>query len=97
MRINAVIVDAEGNIKHTVTKVRMFHDLVEVSYVSGKSINNGCFCTSSVFVSNEGDGRVFSVDTSSSVAYVKQIKNPKTYEEMDEMKVFVNKFNGYNK
>tara|TARA_Y100001963_G_scaffold48601_1_gene68331 strand:- start:1018 stop:1311 length:294 start_codon:yes stop_codon:yes gene_type:complete len=97
MRINAVIVDAEGNIKHTVTKMRMLHDLVEVSYVSVQSINNGCFCTSSVFVSDEGDDRVFSVDTNSNVAYIEQIKNPKTYEEMGAMKEFVSKFNGYKK
>ena len=97
MRINAVIVDAEGNIKHTVTRMRMLHDLVEVSYISGQSINNGVLCTKSIFVRDEGDNRVFSLDESSGVAYIEQIKKPKTSEEMEVMKEFVSKFNGYKK
>lgn len=97
MRINAVIVDAEGNIKHTVTKMRMLHDLVEVSYVSGQSIKNDVLCTSSVFVRDEGDNRVFVLNESSEIAYIEQIKRPKTREEMEAMKEFVSKFNGYKK
>ena len=97
MRINAVIVNAEGNIKHTVTKIYMLHDLVKVSYLSNQSIKNGVLCTSSVFVSDEGDNRVFVFDESSEIAYIEQIKRPKTREEMDAMKEFISKFNGYKK
>lgn len=95
MRVNAVIVDEAGKIKETVTGLKMLFDIVDVEYISGQSINNGCFSTVSKALSDDGDGRVFIIEKASDRRVnMWQLKNPKTYEELKTVTDFVNKFNG---
>ena len=93
MRKNAVVVDKDGNIKHTVASMRMVYDLVEVTYVSGQSINNGCFSSVSVFARNSGDDRVFFLINSGRSVRLEQLITPSTYDDMEKMRVTVREFN----
>ena len=93
MRKNAVVVDKDGNIKHTVTSMRMINELVEVTYISGQSINNGCLSSASVFTSDKGDDRVFFLIKSGRSVRLEQLITPRTYEEENAMRLTVRKFN----
>ena len=94
MRKNAVIVDSNGNIKHTITSMRMIHDEIEVTYINSQSINNSCTTSVSIFSSDNGDNRVFLIDTlGSGSVNAKQLKTPKTYEELNITREIVKDFN----
>ena len=93
MRKNAFLVDENNNITHTVIGLRMIHDMIEAEYFSNQSIENGCFCSSSVGVSNTGNNRLFIAQKSGHRVTLTQIKEPKTYEELDAVREIVKDFN----
>ncbi len=93
MKRSAVIVDKDGVIKHTVVSMRMIYDMIEVSYVPSQSINNSCLSLSSVGVMDEGDCRVFLLDVNGRSVSMEQLKTPKTYDELDDIREAVRKFN----
>lgn len=94
MRKNAFLVDADGNVKHTVIKLRMLHDMIEAEYIGKQNISNKCFSTGCVSVSNNGDNRLFIVDSTWGSIQMTQLKEPSTYKEMDLVRKIVNEFNG---
>ena len=97
MRINVVLVDENDNITHTVTKLRVIHDMIDASYINGQSINNGAFTECSVGVMSQGKNRAFIVESYGSRTTLKQLVSPKTYDELDEIRDFVREFNGIKK
>ncbi len=96
MRINVVLVDENDKITQTVTKLRMIHDMIDASYINGQSINNGAFTECSVGVMDSGSNRAFIVESHGRSVELRQIKTPKTYDELDAMRKFVREFNEVN-
>lgn len=95
MRYNAILADKDGNIKQIITSMRMIVDCLEVTYITGQSINNGCFSSTSVFANHSGDNRVFLVEQYGRSVKLKHLLPPRTFDEVDKMREIVDKFNGY--
>lgn len=91
-RDNAIIVDSDGKIKHVVTKFSMLGECIEAHYICDQSIGGGSFVTSTVSVRDEGDDRCFIVSDESR-ARLKQVKTPRTYEDLDKVKDTLRAFN----
>jgi len=95
-RTNAVIVDENDVIINSVTGFRMIADMVNAEYYPSQSLNNSVFCKSEIGVMDKGKFRVFVFDSEFSGGKVWQLKQPRTYEELDRVREFVRKFNGLN-
>lgn len=92
-RDNAIIVDADGKIKHVVTKFSMLGEFIEAHYICDQSIDGGSFVTSTVSVRNEGDDRCFIVKDGNHTR-LQQVKTPRTYEDLEKTKEILREFNG---